>query len=71
MVDALYIPYLKKIDVAKEYICNKYGIDLLIKYHPSLQKQRRLKQCIKSLLGFKKVIDKIRHKEPYIISIDE
>ena len=71
MVDALYIPYLKKIDVAKEFINKKYGINLLVKKHPASAQNNGLKQIIKSFVVIENMIDKIKHNEPYVINIDE
>lgn len=71
MVDAIYKPYLRKIDKQKDLIHEKYGIDLLVKLHPSLKKRDRVKQYIKSNALVKAVIEKFKTNKPYIIHLDE
>ena len=36
LVNQLYYPYLKVVDKYKNFINSKYGIDILIKHHPSV-----------------------------------
>lgn len=71
LVDTLYKPYLQRIDIKKDSIREKYGIDLLVKSHPSQKKQNCLKRFIKSISAAKFLIEKIKNKKPYIIYLDE
>ncbi len=48
LVESLYQSYLLKIDKKKENIYLNYGIDTLIKKHPSAIGQLTLRQCITS-----------------------
>ena len=71
LVDSLYKPYLQRIDKKKDFISQKYGIDFLVKSHPSLKKQNWLKRFVKSIGVAKAVIEKLKNNTPYIIHIDE
>ena len=37
LVENLYYPYLTILDKYKDFICSRYGIELLIKYHPGMK----------------------------------
>lgn len=69
-VDALYIPYLLKLDKKKEFIKIRYGIDLLMKGHPS-NKPSRFRTFLKSFKLARLLYNKITNNHPYIINIDE
>ena len=70
MVDSLYKQYLKKIVLKKNIISEKYGIDLIIKSHPS-QNNNILKRYLKSIALVRMILKKIKKNNPYIIHIYE
>ena len=51
LVNRLYPPYLKTVDKEKNLIKQKFGLDILIKYHPGIEveKKRNLGSLIKSI----------------------
>ena len=62
-INALYRPYLVLIDEKKQWLCKKYGINILIKKHPSSKKRINLwhrltssplSTLIRTVLPFKK-----------------
>ncbi len=71
MVDALYNPYLRKINEYKEKLSINYGINSLIKIHPSEKYKSVLINKIKSNFIVKSLLAMIRNQKPYIIRINE
>lgn len=45
LVKELYYPYLKILNKYKDLIKSKYGLDILIKYHPGIKREEISKWC--------------------------
>jgi hypothetical protein len=56
LVDKLYYHYLDCIDEKKMMLANQYGIDLLIKIHPSNRKETRIRALFHKTLAYKLLI---------------
>jgi len=70
MVEQIYEPYLRHIDEKKQLISRRFGINLLIKHHPSITQDDRFKQWVRSFKLVRKVMCHIRPSWkhlPYII----
>ena len=70
MVEQLYEPYLRHIDKKKQLISRRFGINLLIKHHPSITQDDRFKQWVKSFKLVRKIMCYVRPSWkhlPYII----
>ncbi len=69
LVNALYEPYLTKLDKVKGFLIKQYDINLLVTSHPSV-KTARWKKWLKSF-SIVRTIDRIIKKEEkdYVISI--
>lgn len=71
LVKKLYLPYLLTIERTKVFISARYGIDLLIKNHPSQKKQKGIRSLIKSTCVVKFAYNLIKKNMPYIICIND
>lgn len=74
LVDSLYYPYLKKIEMKKQLLESNYGINYLIKRHPSDLKIPIWKRVIQYFNPRKIIyiiILKINNIHPYIIDLSD
>ena len=69
LVDTLYVPYLLKLDEKKVLVKRKYGVDVLLRGHPS-KKQNLLRTFLKSISIIRKIYNSITHNNPYIVKIN-
>ena len=70
MVELIYDPYLRHIDEKKQLIRRRFGVNLLIKHHPSITQDGRFKQWVRSLKLMRMIMCHIRPSWkhlPYII----
>ena len=55
LINMLYYPYLKHINLIKEHIKNKYNLDILITHHPGVKQiKRNRKSFLKRVIDFSK-----------------
>ena len=72
LVDTLYYQYLECINHKKQFLNDKYGIDLLIKSHPSNKKAIGFRAFFHKTLTYKVLLKFLEWKngsEPYVINI--
>lgn len=73
LVDALYYPYLIKIEEKKKFFERRYGLTFLITHHPMDQKISRWKRIlvkVNPIRLFSSLKSNLMHIHPYILKID-
>ena len=74
LVDELYVPYLRKIEVKKQLLEIEYGISFLIKHHPTDKEIQAWKEYLQ-LLNPKRLFSILKSYifkvHPYIIDIND
>ena len=72
LVDRLYCHYLRHIDAKKKLLNDRYGINILIKFHPSVKGLTQIKMLLRNTMTYKmlkRFFAPMRGNGPYCISI--